>query len=244
MGYKIIMEAGAGVLSKAQLDAQSKWSNDIERVSRWTKWLLIKQLLPQPRSVFYALCWPSKHHPINHLWLDKDGKKRKWKTKVEAPKSENLKSGNSMKSPRAVLVKSWKFEVFTFFLTKRNLFSAWWPMMVAGNDPTYCWCQHLFIVAFIDHHRRHHFRCCYVKSLCHRHRYRPRHRCCHWSLMWSRIANGGHWGHAAQMTYQSLFLPPCSFLPRWWHIIMMVMNRKAKEMDEIIFTTNIRGMWL
>ena len=34
MGYKIIMEAGAGVLAKAQLEAQSKWSNDIERVSR------------------------------------------------------------------------------------------------------------------------------------------------------------------------------------------------------------------
>ena len=113
-GYKIIMEAGAGVLSKAKLEAQSKWSNDIERVSRWTKWLLIKQLLAQPRSVFYVLCWPSKHHPINHLWLDKDGKKRKWKTKVKAPISENLKSGNSMKSPR-VLVESWNFEVFTFF---------------------------------------------------------------------------------------------------------------------------------
>ena len=28
------LEAGAGVLSKAQLEAQSKWSNDIERVSR------------------------------------------------------------------------------------------------------------------------------------------------------------------------------------------------------------------
>ena len=108
MGYKIIMEAGAGVLAKAQLEAQSKWSNDIERVSRWTKWLLIKLLLPQPPSVFYALCWPSKHHPINHLGLDKDGKKRKWTRKVKAPISENLKSGNSMKSPR-VLVESWKW---------------------------------------------------------------------------------------------------------------------------------------
>ena len=40
------------------------------------------------------------------------------------------------------------------------------------------------------------------------------------------------------------FCPPCSFLPQWRHIIMMVMDKKAKEMDEIIFTTNIRGMWL
>ena len=116
--------------------------------------------------------------------------------------------------------------------------------MVAGNYPTYCWCQHLFFVAFINHHRCDHFVCCYMKSLCHFHRYRPRHRCCHWSLMWSRIANGGHWGHAAQMTYQSLFLPPCSFLPRWRHIIIMAMNKKAKEIDEIIFTNTIRYVTL
>ena len=155
------------------------------------------------------------------------------------------KTSNLVKVWRAqeCLWEAKKIEVFTFF-DKEWKFSSWWPMMVAGNDSTYFWCQHLFIVAFIDHHRCHNSGCCYMKSLCHRHRYRPRHRCCHWSLMWSRIANGGHKGHAAPMTYQSLFLPPCSFLPWWRHIIMIVMDKKAKEMDKIIFTTNIRGMWL
>ena len=142
MGLNINMDAGAGVLSKAQLEARWKWSNDIERVSRWTKWLLIKQLLPQPRSVFYALCWPSKHHPINHLWLDKDGKKRKWKRKVKAPISQNLKSGNSMKSPR-VLVESWKFEVFTFFLQRVKLF------ILMANHSGWKWSHILLMPTFV-----------------------------------------------------------------------------------------------